>query len=32
MWPENVRLGGWTPEFFRRAFEYEGRTLKGNKA
>jgi hypothetical protein len=32
MRPEGIRFGGRTPESFRRAFEYEGRTLKGNKA
>ena len=30
--PEGIRFGGGTPEYFKRAFEYEGRTLKGNKA
>jgi len=30
--PEGIRFGGGTPEDFRRAFEYEGRTLKGNEA
>jgi hypothetical protein len=30
--PERSRFGGRVPELFKRAFAYEGRTLKGNKA
>ena len=30
--PEQTRFGGEVPVLFKRAFAYEGRTLKGNKA
>jgi hypothetical protein len=30
--PERFRFGGKVPVLFKRAFAYEGRTLKGNKA